>query len=421
MKKVVLTGVLIFISLAFQSKITIADEISVPAADDTEIIVKSFPAEGKYLILWLPPEYGFRKAHTLMSQSLSDSGVEVWQADIIESLFMLRGAEPLRSLDGRFIADVIEYAHKTTGKKIVLAGDSYGALAALTGAHQFQQRSNTKVDLVGAILFSPYAYAYIPSLGMAPEYMPVISSTNIPLMIYLSKGSGAIGQFNSLLELLQKNDNPVYTKYVPEVMSLFYKQEPSKMMLKQAGPLPRNIVNMLSVLDKHKVPDNVVALPPRSKTGSGIDVYLKKFKGAMSPITINLVDVYDNLVVKKDFKNQITLVNFWATWCGPCVEEIPSLNRLNEKMQGKPFELISINYAEDKDKIARFMKEVNVEYPVLLDNDGDFAKQWKVITYPSTFVIGMDGKIKYGVNAAIDWDSPELIQKIESLMKIGKK
>ncbi|RDH85913.1 MAG: hypothetical protein DIZ80_00100 [endosymbiont of Galathealinum brachiosum] len=421
MNKVVLMGVFVFISLFFQSKISIADELSVPSADDSEILVNTFPADGKYLIIWLPPEYGFRKAHTLFSRSLSESGVEVWQADIIESLFMLRGAEPLRSLDGRFIADVIEYAHKTTGKKIILAGDSYGALAALTGAHQLQKRVNTKADLVGAILFSPYTYAYIPSLGMAPEYMPVISSTNIPLMIYQAKGSGAIGQFDSLLELLQKNDNPVYTKYVPEVMSLFYKEEPSKAMLKQAGPLPRNVVKMLSVLDKHKVPDNAVALSSRSKSGSGIDIYLKEFKGNVKPIAIELADVYGNRVVKKDFKDQITLVNFWATWCGPCVEEIPSLNRLKEKMDGLPFELISINYAEDKDKIARFMKQVNVEYPVLLDNDGDFAKQWKVITYPSTFVIGLDGEIKFGVNAAIEWDSPELIQKMESLMKTRKK
>lgn len=85
-------------------------------------------------------------------------------------------------------------------------------------------------------------------------------------------------------------------------------------------------------------------------------------------------------------------------------------------MKGLPFELISINYAEDKKTILEFMKKVNVEFPVLLDKNGDFAKKWNVIAYPSTFVIDKHGKIKYGVNAAIEWDKPEFIQKIKSLL-----
>ena len=85
-------------------------------------------------------------------------------------------------------------------------------------------------------------------------------------------------------------------------------------------------------------------------------------------------------------------------------------------MSGLDFELISINYAEDSETILKFMKEVNVEFPVLLDQSGNFAKQWHVITYPSTFVIAPDGNIKYGVNAAIEWDDPEFITIIKSLL-----
>ncbi len=417
MNKVLTPVIFVLIGLFFLSdKLVFADEISVPLFDDTEITVETFPADGNYLIIWLPPEYGFRKAHTLFAQALSDIGIETWQTDVIESLFLTRGVASLKTLDGQYIADVIEYAHQLTGKKILLAGDSYGALPVLIGAHQWQQRSNTRARLIGAILFSPYAYAYIPPLGLPPEYMPVISATNIPLMIYQAQGSGTIGQFDVLLETLQKNGSDVYTKLVPEVMSLFHKEEPSEAMLKYAKPLPSNIAKMIPVLESHKVPDTALALLPLARTDSGIDSYLKKFKGRDEPVAIKLDDIYGNTVVKNDFKNQVTVVNFWATWCGPCIEEIPSLNRLKQLMQGKPFELISINYAEDKAEVVDFMKEVNVEFPVLLDHDGEFAKQWKVITYPSTFLIGPDGKIKYGVNAAIEWDSPELIQTIESLI-----
>lgn len=84
-------------------------------------------------------------------------------------------------------------------------------------------------------------------------------------------------------------------------------------------------------------------------------------------------------------------------------------------MQGQPFELISINYAEEREVILDFMKKVNVEFPVLLDKNGEFAKQWNVISYPSTFIINKQGKIVYGVNSAIEWDNPELISKLKSM------
>ena len=148
----------------------------------------------------------------------------------------------------------------------------------------------------------------------------------------------------------------------------------------------------------------------------GIDIYLKTYSGKVSPLPINLKDAYGNQIVKNDYKGKVTIINFWATWCPPCVEEIPSLNQLKQEMQGKDFELISINYAEDSKTIIEFLKKVNVEFPVLLDPDGEFAQKWNVIAYPSTFVINKQGKIVYGVNAAIEWDTPDLIKKLKALL-----
>lgn len=89
---------------------------------------------------------------------------------------------------------------------------------------------------------------------------------------------------------------------------------------------------------------------------------------------------------------------------------------MRSKMSDSPFELISINYAEENSDIQSFMKRVRVDFPVLLDQDGRFAREWKVISYPSTFIIDPKGVIRYGVNAAIDWDDPEVIAKLKSLL-----
>jgi peroxiredoxin len=147
-----------------------------------------------------------------------------------------------------------------------------------------------------------------------------------------------------------------------------------------------------------------------------MDIELKPFKGNNIPTPFTLNDINDETISLDDIKGKVTIVNFWATWCPPCVEEIPSLNRLTKKMHGKPFRLISINYAESKSLISDFLKRVNVEFPVLLDRKGEVSEQWNVIAFPSTFVIGPDGKIHYGINAAIAWDDPVVITKLNALM-----
>jgi len=395
------------------------DEISVTTSSDVEISISRFkPTEkkpGKYLIVWLAPEYGFRAGHRNLAQLLAEQQIEVWQSNIVESLFLPQSTTSLKQLDGNYVADVIEYAHKTTGKKIIVAGDAYASVNALMGAHQWQGRKHTSPYLIGAILFSPYSYAYIPPLGLDPEFMPIIDATNIPLMIYQAQNSGNISQFQIVLQKLQQHNNPVYTKMIPDVMSLFYKKTPTEAFKKQTKLLAPNIKKMLGILEKHTMPSTPLPLAKKQQPKNGVDIYLKAFKGNNKPLAINLFDAHDKPYIKNDFTGRVTVINFWATWCPPCVEEIPSLNRLKHKMQGKPFDLISINYAEDKQTILKFLKNVDVDFPVLVDQDGGFAKQWNVITYPSTFVIDTHGKIIYGVNAAIIWDDPELIDIINSL------
>ena len=415
--KSTLLNCLLIPSLLLSNASSAEQEIKVMVSSGDEITIEKFPSEGKYLMLWLAPEYGLREAHRSMAGMLANNNIEVWQSDILESLFLPLSSTSIKKLDGRHVADLIEYAHKITGKKIIVVGDSYASIVALHGAHEWQRRKQTIPYLIGAILFTPNTYVSIPPLGQLPEYMPIISSTNIPIMIYQSQNSSNIGQFDSLVEKLQQHGNPVYTRLTPKIMSVFYEKEPTEAMKQQVRPLSTNIKKIIPILEKYPTPLKSIKLKKIANHKRGTDSYLKVYKGTIYPLAIHLEDAYGKAFTKNNYKGQITVINFWATWCPPCVQEIPSLNRLKNKMKGYPFELISINYAEDQKTILEFMKKVNVEFPVLLDKDGTFAKKWNVIAYPSTFVIDKNGVIKYGVNAAIEWDSPELIEKIKSLNK----
>ena len=404
----------ILLWLASRSGIA-AEQVMVPLASGDEITVEHYPAEGKFLMLWFAPEYGLREAHRSLAGDLSKQHIEVWLTNLVDSLFMPNGTHSIRQLDGQHVAEMIAYAHKKTGKKIIVAGDSYASVIALTGARRWQEKQVVAPYLVGAILFSPYTYASIPPLGQLPSYLPIVSATNIPIMIYQAQNSAIIGQFDTLTSKLRQHGSPVYTRFIPGVMSLFYQPEVTVQMKREAKRIPANIYKMLNLLEKSPLPGKPIPLPAGSHNASGIDIQLKPFRGNAQPVAIKLRDTQGNIISKPGFKGKVTVINFWATWCPPCIREIPSLNRLKQKMQGMPFELISINYAEEEASIKDFMRQVHVNFPVLLDHDGAFAQRWKVISYPSTFIIDPEGNIRYGVNAAIEWDNPEVIARIKSL------
>lgn len=400
--------------LLFVFSIASAEEIVLP---DSDVMAESYPAEGEYLLVWFAPEYGFRETHREMARRLADVGIEVWQSNIVTSVFMPQSTSSVRQLDGNHGADLVEYAHQKTGKKILVGGDSYAATTALLAARKWQERQHQSSYLVGAILFSPYSYTHIPKLGEDPEYMPIMDATNIPIMIYQAGNSAIISQFDDVMEKLQQHGNPVYRKKMPGIMSLFYQVPPTKDMIARADKIPGSVKQMIILLDKHTIPDAPIPLNRTDEQKTGIDVELTPFNGNSNPLPINLETMNGSTFEMSDYRGQVTLINFWATWCPPCIEEIPSLNRLRNKLSGKEFQLISINYAEDKRAIIEFMDKVDVEFPVLLDYNGETASRWNVISYPSTFVIDKNGEIAYGVNAAIEWDSPDVIRQIETLMK----
>lgn len=392
------------------------EHLNIPLDSGDELAVERFNTKGKYLMLWFAPEYGLRPAHRKLANRLQQQNIEVWLSNIPDSLFLPNSASTIRQLRGGNIAELIAYAHHLTHKKILLAGDSYAAVIALRGAHAWQARQESSPYLIGAVLFTPYTYATVPPLGQLPEYLPVVSATNIPILIFQARNSPIFGQFKTLVSHLQQHGNPVYIRYMPDIMSLFYQQEITTAMQQQAAPLPAQINRMLPLLEKHAKLVVPIAFQNKDSTSSGIDIYLKPYHGQVSPAPFKLADTSGQTIHKSRFTGKVTIINFWATWCPPCLQEIPSLNRLKQKMQGLRFELISINYAEDKQTILDFLHRVQVDFPVLLDHEGELAKQWRVISYPSTFIIDPQGNIRYGVNAAIEWDSPELISRLKSLL-----
>lgn len=115
-------------------------------------------------------------------------------------------------------------------------------------------------------------------------------------------------------------------------------------------------------------------------------------------------------------RGKALVVTFWATWCEPCRDEMPSLERLRQRLAGKGFEVLAVNFKEGEPRIREFLKQVPVSFPVLLDRDGQAAREWKVWVLPVTFVTDRDHRVRYVALGELHWDRPDVVDAIARLL-----
>jgi len=142
---------------------------------------------------------------------------------------------------------------------------------------------------------------------------------------------------------------------------------------------------------------------------------LKPWSGGTTP-ALALRDVEGRLHRLEDYGGKVVLVNFWATWCEPCREEMPSMNRLRASLAGRPFEVLAINLAESEGRIRRFKEQVPLDFAVLMDRDSTVARAWQARVLPISFLIGPDGRIRYSVVGEIDWTQDRVRRLVVELM-----
>ena len=115
-------------------------------------------------------------------------------------------------------------------------------------------------------------------------------------------------------------------------------------------------------------------------------------------------------------KGGVVLVNFWATWCEPCRDEMPSLQRLREKFAARGLEVLAVNLDEPASRVRGFLDKVPLKFVVLLDPGKEAAKAWNARILPASYVVGRDGRLHYVAVGEVDWDDPGVVKRIEALL-----
>ena len=141
---------------------------------------------------------------------------------------------------------------------------------------------------------------------------------------------------------------------------------------------------------------------------------IKPWKGATP--ALKLRDLGGKPFDIASLRGRVVLVNFWASWCDPCREEMPALERLRAKLKDRGFELITVNYGQSKDAASRFMEKLSLDLPVLLDPDKGAASRWNVRALPMSFLVDAGGKARFASFGEQDWSAGEPYRLVESLL-----
>jgi thiol-disulfide isomerase/thioredoxin len=117
-----------------------------------------------------------------------------------------------------------------------------------------------------------------------------------------------------------------------------------------------------------------------------------------------------------DQRGRVVLVNFWAGWCSPCLEEMPGLSRLNARMRDRAFSMVGVNVGEPELHVRILVRQLGVGMPILLDPESSTFTRWGATILPTTYVLDGDGRQRLVGQGPLDWDDPKILGSIERLI-----
>ena len=117
-------------------------------------------------------------------------------------------------------------------------------------------------------------------------------------------------------------------------------------------------------------------------------------------------------------RGNVVVLNFWATWCPPCVEEMPALNRLHQQLAAQGVVVLGVSVDEDAAAYDRFLRQQQIAFPTYRDPAKKISSTYGTVMFPETYIIGRDGRIARKIIGAQTWDSPDLVSYLQSLLRM---
>lgn len=366
-------------------------------------------------IVWLPSEYGVLPEEKVIAQTLANRGIESWFVDFYETMFLSPASSSVDQINPLWTAKLIELAMQDDLPVWIIAPNK----AAQTAIRGLQTVLQNPQNSLGLIFINPNLYLETPAPGLLAEYWSETANVNLPISIIQAELSPWKWRLQTLNQQLVKGGSDVSIQVLEEVRDRFYfRPDATPIENQQAAKLAQTLLAAmrlqlphLSKLRQIEPLDKSESKPALAKQSA----VLSKYKGLQN-LGLNLVDQAGHLHKLQDYQGQVVLVNFWASWCPPCVHEMPSMNRLKNGLIDEPFEILAVNLGESEFQIAQFLKSYPMNFPILRDQKSQAVKDWQVFAYPSSYLIDKQGQIRFALFGATDWASGENIQVIKMLL-----
>lgn len=154
-----------------------------------------------------------------------------------------------------------------------------------------------------------------------------------------------------------------------------------------------------------------------SYSAQAAPITLTKLKVPQPAPAFSLIDLNNKIHTLADYKGKPLIVNFWASWCRPCREELPALNRAWAKVKNQGVQMLAINIGEDPTAVFKFIQEYPIDFKVLLDTESDELANWQMKGLPTTYILNHKAEVVYQAIGEREWDSDELLTKVLALRK----
>ena len=384
-----------------------------------EIVYERWAGGDAARVLLLPADEGFTENEMAFGQALAAEGLDVVYPRLHDSYFLTPGAFSLSAVP---TADLVAFlAHIDDGERpLVLVANQRVAVIALQLVDAYQRHVSDRRP-AGLVLLSPYLEASAPVPGAPIVFHAAAQRSNLPLALFQPSSSSRMYYLADTIAALESGGSPVYARIEHDTRDAYHiwPEQITAHEAVQRKRLPADIAAVLPLL----IASEAAPLPSVSAGAPGArrnTVFALPQAIADMPAApaFHLTDLNGRAWTVDDLRQHVVLLNFWATWCPPCVEELPALMRLRARMPQADFTIVSIDVGEDQATIERFLHDhgIALGYPVLVDSEGDTVKRWHITGFPTTFITDRRGRLRYGLIGAINWDSDEVVALIEQLL-----
>lgn len=425
-------SIFVLLLVLFSQLVNAYDVVEKEMSSGNTLTITEFEGDGETLLLWIPSERGYRGGSLPVTMDLAALGIDVRAIDIHASYMIQEGSRSFNDFDNADLMELIAVYKSEGFKEVYLMSAGRGSVVSLQLARDWQLKYPKQKFLKGFIFTHPHLIDGRPEIGSDATYVDIGKLSNLPVYMFQPEYSTKYARSIEIANVLKQGGSPVFIHTLKEAQGGFYMRDdkrvnPADLKIKAQFPsLIQNAIKIMRTLphaeyavSKLKVvekKDNKVVTPAFRSA------QLYPFTGDKTPPKTILKTFDGKNFDLASLKGEVVLVNFWATWCGPCIEEIPSLNRLLKRLENKPFRVVAVNIGEPKHIIEEFLKQlektgVSLDFPVLLDEKGNSVRDWKVYAYPSNYIINASGEIEYAYRGALKWDAPHVVEKIESMLE----